>query len=106
MKNIEQLKQNNFDKVIGETKIPVMVDFWAEWCGPCRNLGPVLEQLAKENGDKVKVVKVNVDENEEIASKYGIQGIPTVKIFKNGQEIFSATGAYPKSYWQEAIDKL
>ena len=104
--SVEHLTDQNFEKFLAENDGPVLVDFWAPWCGPCRMLGPVIEQLAQENQGKLKVVKVNVDESMKTAMKYGIQGIPTVKILKKGQEIFTASGAYPKEFWQQAIDKV
>ncbi len=91
----------NFDAEVLKSKTPVLVDFWAEWCGPCRMLGPTIEELAKEYAGKVKVGKVNVDENPGIASKYSIRSIPTVMIFKNGTILDQMVGVQPK----EAIKK-
>ena len=76
---------------------PVLVDFWAEWCGPCKMIGPALEEIAKELGEKAKVVKINIDENPDAPSKYGVRGIPTMILFKNGQPAATKVGAAPKS---------
>ena len=82
---------------------PVVVDFWAEWCGPCRMIAPALEEIAGAMGEKVKIVKVNVDENTGIATKYGIMSIPTLMIFKNGEMIARQVGAAPKQKLEQWI---
>ena len=84
----------------------VMVDFWAVWCGPCRMIAPTIEELAKEYAGKVKVVKLNTDENPDIASRYKIMGIPTIMFFKNGQKVDQIVGAVPKSHLKSKIDAL
>ena len=100
-----ELTDTNFqDKVISSDKLTV-VDFWAEWCGPCRMVGPVVEQIAQSYSDKIKVVKLNVDENQEIAMKYGIQSIPSLLIFKNGKEIKRTIGAAPKDTYVKFINE-
>lgn len=94
----------NFDKdVLGASK-PVLVDFWAEWCGPCRQIGPALEELSQEMGGKITIAKMNVDENQTTPQKYGVKGIPTLMIFKNGQVAATKIGALPKQKIKEWID--
>ncbi|MBF0313848.1 MAG: thioredoxin [Oligoflexia bacterium] len=106
-KMIQEINSKIFADIIGETSnIPVVIDFWAPWCGPCKQLTPVLEQLAREHEGKIKIVKLNVDENPGLAEKYGIRGIPTVKIWKAGEEVHSSAGAYPKDYWDEIMAKI
>ena len=83
-------------EVLGASK-PVLVDFWAEWCGPCRMIAPALEELSDELGDRVEIVKLNIDENPEAPSKYGVRGIPTMILFKDGQPAATKVGAEPKS---------
>jgi thioredoxin 1 len=87
---------NNFDQEVLKSDIPVLVDFWAPWCGPCRMVSPLVDELAEELAGKLKVVKVNTDENQEIAVKYGIRSIPTLGIFKDGNIVDGVIGAVPK----------
>jgi len=84
-----------FEIEVLQSTVPVVVDFWAEWCGPCRTVGPELEKLAEAHGDALKVVKVDVDANGTIAGRYGIQGIPTIALFRNGEVVASSVGAKP-----------
>ena len=90
------LTKTNFEAEVLKSDKPVLVDFWAPWCGPCRMLAPVLAEIAAEKGDKIKVGKVNVDENPELAAQYGISGIPAVLLFKNGQVAGTSVGFKPK----------
>ena len=93
-----------FDQEVRQSDIPVVVDFWAEWCGPCRMIGPSLEELAKEMAGKVKIVKVNVDENPDSRAILGVRGIPALFLFKNGQVVSNKIGAAPKAALQSWIE--
>ena len=97
MTDIKNLSLDNFDSEISSSNIPVLVDFWAEWCGPCKMLGPILEEISKELKDKLQIVKVNLDENQDLAMKYSIRSIPTLLLFKDGQLIDTKVGLLPKS---------
>ena len=86
----------DFESVVLKSSTPVLVDFWAEWCGPCRAVGPILEEISNEYGDKLKIVKLNTDEEGSIAMKYGISSIPTMNVFVGGQVVKTIVGAKPK----------
>src|SRR5690606_32882204 len=98
--------QDNFESLVLKSDKPVLVDFWAEWCGPCKALAPVLDEIATEMNDKASVVKVNVDEASELAQKYGIRGIPTLIFFKDGEVKGTLVGNQPKSEILKSINSL
>jgi thioredoxin 1 len=98
------LTDTNFKKEVLESGLPVLVDFWAKWCGPCKMVAPIVEDLAREYDKKVKVGKVDVDESPETASRYGIMSIPTLMLFKNGKVMEQAVGALSKSELKKRID--
>lgn len=100
------LSDQNFASEVEKADMPVLVDFWAPWCGPCKIVGPVIEGLAKDYAGKVKVGKLDVDENPETASKYGVMSIPTVFVFKGGQPVKTLVGAQGKESYQKAIDEV
>ncbi|THD44267.1 MAG: thioredoxin [Bradyrhizobium sp.] len=95
--NTAKVTDDSFDSDVLKSSEPVVVDFWAEWCGPCRMIAPSLEEIAGELKGKVKIVKFNVDENPKIASQLGIRSIPTLMVFKGGKQVATKTGAGPKS---------
>ena len=95
----------SFEQDVLKSDTPVVVDFWAEWCGPCKQIGPSLEQIASELGERVKIAKVNVDDNPGAAARYGVRGIPTLLVFKNGQIVAQKVGAAPKSVLSNWIEE-
>lgn len=95
----------SFEADVLKSDLPVVVDFWAEWCGPCKQIGPSLEELATELEGKVKIVKVNIDDNPNAPSRYGVRGIPTLLVFKNGAVASSKVGAAPKSALKHWIEQ-
>ncbi len=96
----------NFDEVVGKSKTPVVVDFWAEWCGPCKMAGPVIEELAETYKDKLVIGKMNVDENQTKPAEFGVMSIPTVIAFKDGKEVSRKIGFGGKSGYEELIKKV
>lgn len=103
---VHTLNEANFDAEIANSTVPVIVDFWAEWCGPCRMLGPILEDLAKEQGDKVKICKVNVDEAPNLSAKFNVRSIPMIIFFKNGEAKETVVGVQSKDALTKRIAAL
>jgi len=102
----QQVNDNNFEEIVLKSDKPVLVDFWAEWCGPCRAIGPIIEELSKEYDGKVLVVKLNTDENPVTPTNYGIRSIPTLLFFKNGRVVDKLIGAVPKSNIKAKLNAL
>ena len=101
---MKQVTDNSFDADVLKSPGPVLVDFWAEWCGPCRQIAPALEDLSKDMAGRVTVAKINIDENPATPSKYGVRGIPTLMLFKDGQVAATKIGALPKSKLYEWVE--
>ena len=97
MSTVQNITDSNFESEVLKSEIPVLIDFWAEWCGPCKAIAPSLEELSEEMSNKLKVVKINVDENPSTSQEYSIRSIPALMIFKDGEKISEKMGALPKS---------
>ena len=100
----KEITDSEFEQEVTNSKEPVLIDFWAEWCGPCKMLSPIIEQLSVEMKDKIKIVKMNIDDNPEAPSSLGIRSIPTMMIFKEGKPVATKVGAIPKNSIKEWID--
>jgi thioredoxin 1 len=101
---VTEVTDNNFQAEVIESEVPVLVDFWAPWCGPCRMVAPVVEEIAKERGEAIKVVKLNIDENNETAIKYNVMSIPTLMVFSAGEVAKTVIGAYPKARLEAELE--
>jgi thioredoxin 1 len=101
---VTEVTDNNFQAEVIESDVPVLVDFWAPWCGPCRMVSPVIEEIAEERGEGLKVVKLNIDENQETAVKFSVMSIPTLILFRHGEVAKTVVGAYPKRKLEEQLE--
>ena len=106
MSELVELNDSNFESEVLKSELPCLVDFWAEWCGPCQMVGPIVEEIAKEYEGKLKVGKLDVDQNSQIAAKYGIMSIPSLLIFNDGKVVDQIVGAVPKKQFVERIEKI
>ncbi len=106
MSSLKNINSSEFENEVINANSPVVVDFWAEWCGPCKALTPILDEISEEIGEKAKMVKVNVDENGDIAEKYGIRGIPTLLFFKDGELKNTLVGNQPKTEILKSIEEM
>ena len=102
--HLDHITDNSFELEVLNSEQPVLVDYWAEWCGPCKSIAPILDEVSREYEKKVKIAKLDVDQNHEISKKYGIRGIPTLMLFKDGNVIATHTGALNKSQLTTFID--
>ncbi len=101
---VAEVTDTNFQAEVLESEVPVLVDFWAPWCGPCRMVAPVVEEIAKERAEQLKVVKLNIDENQNTAVQFNVMSIPTLMLFKGGQVAKTVIGAYPKRKLEEELE--
>jgi thioredoxin 1 len=105
MGTLNEVSEKDFETEVLQSAQPVLIDFWAPWCGPCRMITPIVEQLAGENAGSIKVAKINVDDSPNIAASYGVNSIPTIMIFKNGEVVDRFVGVQPKSRLQDAVNQ-
>ncbi|HYX13299.1 MULTISPECIES: thioredoxin [Nostoc] len=105
MSTAAQVTDSSFKQEVLDSDVPVLVDFWAPWCGPCRMVAPVVDEISEQYKGQIKVVKVNTDENPQVASQYGIRSIPTLMIFKDGQKVDMVVGAVPKTTLASTLEK-
>lgn len=106
MADLSEVTDQNFEAEVLQADTPTIVDFWAEWCAPCRAISPIIQELAETYAGKVKIVKMNVDENQATPAKYGVRAIPTILAIRDGQVVEQMTGARPKTAFQEMAEKL
>ena len=106
MADIQQVSDSSFDGDVLKADVPVLIDFWAPWCGPCRAIAPIVEELAGEYDGKLKIVKMNVDDNPQTPAQYGVRGIPNLILFKDGEVRQQIVGAVPKAHLVKAIDDV
>ena len=106
MADIADVTDSNFQAEVIESEVPVLVDFWAPWCGPCRMVNPVVEEIASERGDQLKVVKLNIDENQDIAAQFNVLSIPTLMVVRNGEVAKTVIGAYPKRKLEAELEPV
>jgi len=99
------VNDSTWEELVLQSPVPVLVDFWAPWCGPCRMIAPIIDEISAEYGDKIRAVKLNTDESPQVATEYGIRSIPTVMVFKNGVKVDSVIGAVPKATIVQTIEK-
>ena len=106
MADVQEVTDHTFEAEVLQSDKPVVIDFWAEWCAPCRQIAPIIADLASEYGDRVKVVKMDIDSNPATPGSYGVRAIPTILAIKNGQVVEQVTGARPKADFQKMVDGL
>ena len=98
------ITDSNFDEEIKNSQVPILVDFWAEWCGPCKQIGPILEDIGETKKDKLKILKLNIDENPQTPQKFGVRGIPTLMLFKHGKLVDTKVGSLPKNMLESWLE--